>query len=160
MVGKQLLASRIFAFSEIRPSERSERAIPRSMTGGVGFLLNKNTELKIIEKMDKLEEIRRRKLSELRAAQLEKIQQQAKEQEELQQQVQQLESIVKQALTKDALQRYSNLKTAFPERAVQLLIILAQAIQSGQISKIGDNTLKEILKKISPEKKDIKIKRS
>jgi len=130
------------------------------MTGGVGFLLNKNTELKIIEKMDKLEEIRRRKLSELRAAQLEKIQQQAKEQEELQQQVQQLESIVKQALTKDALQRYSNLKTAFPERAVQLLIILAQAIQSGQISKIGDNTLKEILKKISPEKKDIKIKRS
>ena len=44
MVGKQLLASRIFAFSEIRPSERSERAIPQSMTGGVGFLL-KNKEI-------------------------------------------------------------------------------------------------------------------
>ena len=29
----------IFLFSEIRPSDRRERAIPQSMTGGVGFLL-------------------------------------------------------------------------------------------------------------------------
>ena len=110
-------------------------------------------------RMDELEEIRRRKLSELRAAQLEKIQQQAKEEEQLKQQIEQLETIVKQALTKEALQRYGNLKAAFPDRAVQLLVILAQAIQSGQINKIDDNTLKEILKKISPEKRDVKIKR-
>ena len=109
--------------------------------------------------MDELEEIRRRKLSELRAAQLEKIQQQAKEEEQLKQQIEQLETIVKQALTKEALQRYGNLKAAFPDRAVQLLVILAQAIQSGQINKIDDDTLKEILKKISPKKKDVKIKR-
>ena len=109
--------------------------------------------------MDELEEIRRRKLSELRAAQLEKIQQQAKEEEQLKQQIEQLETIVKQALTKEALQRYGNLKAAFPDRAIQLLVMLAQAIQSGQINKIDDDTLKEILKKISPEKKDVKIKR-
>ncbi len=110
--------------------------------------------------MDELDEIRKRKLEELKKTQLEQLQQQAKEQEQLQQQIQQLESIVKQALTKEALERYGNLKAAFPDRAVQLLVILAQAIQSGQISKIDDNTLKEILRKITPRKKDIRIKRA
>ena len=68
--------------------------------------------------------------------------------------------MVKQAFTKEALERYSNLKTAFPDRVVQLLVILAQAIQSGQITKIDDNTLKELLKKLTPEKKEFKIKRA
>jgi|TARA_Y100000310_G_C20640138_1_gene793443 programmed cell death protein 5 len=109
--------------------------------------------------MDELEEIKKRKLEELKKAQLGQSQQQANEEEQLKQQIQQLELMVKQALTKEALQRYGNLKSAFPERAVQLLVILANAIQSGQINKIDDNTLKEILKKLSPEKKHIKIKR-
>ena len=110
--------------------------------------------------MDEMEEIRKRKLHELRKNQLEKIQQQSQEEQQLQQQIQQLELMVKQVLTKEALQRYSNLKTAFPDRAVQLLVILAQAIQSGQISKVDDNTLREVLKKLSPEKKEFKIKRA
>ena len=110
--------------------------------------------------MDELEEIRKRKLAELRAVQLGKMQQQSQEEEQLQQQVQQLELMVKQVLTKEALQRYSNFKTAFPDRAVQLLVILAQAIQSGQISKVDDNTLREVLKKLSPEKKEFNIKRA
>src|SRR3989338_8293105 len=104
--------------------------------------------------MDEMEEIRKRKLHELRKNQLEKIQQQSQEEQQLQQQIHQLESMVKQVLTREALQRYSNLKTAFPDRAVQLLVILAQAIQSGQISKVDDNTLREVLKKLSPEKKE------
>lgn len=110
-------------------------------------------------KMDELEEIKKKKLGELRRSQLEQLQQQAGEEEQLKQQIQQLEMIVKQAFTKEALERYGNLKTAFPERAVQLLVILTQAIQSGQITKIDDNTLKGILKKLSPEKRDVKIKR-
>jgi len=109
--------------------------------------------------MNNLETIRKKKLEELKMNQIEKVQQQAMEEEQMQQQVQQLEVIVKQAFNKEALQRYGNFKAAFPDRAVQLLVILAQAIQSGQITKIDDNTLKEILKKISPEKKEIKIKR-
>ena len=109
--------------------------------------------------MDELGDIRKRKLQELRRDQLGQIQQQSQEEEQLKQQIQQLELIVKQALTKEALQRYGNLKAAFPDKAVQLLVILVQAIQSGQITKIDDDTLKEILKKLSPEKKDIKIKR-
>ena len=110
--------------------------------------------------MDEMEEIRKRKLHELRKNQLEKIQQQSQEEQQLQQQIHQLESMVKQVLTREALQRYSNLKTAFPDRAVQLLVILAQAIQSGQISKVDDNTLREVLKKLSPEKKEFNIKRA
>jgi len=109
--------------------------------------------------MDELEEIKKRKLEELKNAQLGQMQQQVQEEEQLKQQLQQLEAIVKQAFTKEALERYGNLKAAFPDRAVQLLVILAQAIQSGQITKIDDDALKEILKKLSPEKKDIKIKR-
>lgn len=109
--------------------------------------------------MDELEEIKKRKLEELKKTQFEQLQQQTQEEEQMKQQIQQLEAIVKQAFSKEALQRYGNLKAAFPDRAVQLLVILAQAIQSGQIKNIDDNTLKEILKKISPEKKDIKIKR-
>ena len=110
--------------------------------------------------MDELEEIKKRKLQGLRRKRLEDMQQQSQEQEQLQQQIQQLEIIVKQALTREALERYSNLKTAFPDRAVQLLVILAQAIQSGQITKIDDNVLKEILKRLTPEKREFKIKRA
>ena len=109
--------------------------------------------------MNELDEIKKRKMEELKTAQLEQMQHQAGEEEQLKQQIAQLEMVVKQALTKEALQRYGNLKTAFPDRAVQLLVVLAQALQSGQITKIDDNTLKDILKKISPEKKDFKIKR-
>lgn len=109
--------------------------------------------------MEELERIREKKLEELKKHQLEGMQQQAQEQQQMQQQIQQLEAVVKKALTKEALERYGNLKTAFPDRAVQLLVILAQAIQTGQITKIDDNTLKELLKKITPEKKDFKIKR-
>lgn len=109
--------------------------------------------------MDGLEEIRKRKLQELRKRQLEQMQQQAQQEEQLNQQIHQLEAIVRGALTKEALERYGNLKAAFPDKAVQLLVILAQAIQSGQISKIDDKTLKEILKRLTPEKKEFKIKK-
>src|SRR3990167_7715232 len=106
--------------------------------------------------MDELEGIRKRKLEELRKQQLNQMQ----EEQQLQQQVQQLEEIVKQVLTKEALERYGNLKAAYPDRAVQLLVILAQAIQSGQVTKINDNMLKEILKKITPQQKEFRIRRS
>lgn len=107
--------------------------------------------------MDALEEIKKRKLQELRR---EQMQQQAQEQEQMQKQVQQIELIVKQALTKEALERYGNLKAAFPEKAVQLLAMLAQAIQSGQITRIDDATLKEVLSRLSPKKREFKINKA
>jgi len=105
--------------------------------------------------MDAMDEIRRRKLEELK----QQSSQQALEDQQMQQQIQQLEVVVKQALTKEALERYGNLKAAYPEKAVQVLVTLAQAIQTGQIQKIDDDTLKMLLKKITPSKRTFKIKR-
>jgi programmed cell death protein 5 len=101
---------------------------------------------------DALEELKRKKLEELQQSQLQETQ-------KIQQQVEQLESFVKQAFTKEALQRYGTLKIAHPDKAVQLLVILAQAIQNGQITKIDDEQLKQILKKLTPKKRDFKIRR-
>ena len=82
------------------------------------------------------------------------------EEMQLQQQIQQLEMLVKQKLTKQALERFGNIKPAHPEKAIQLLAVLGQAIQSGQITdQIDDDQLKEILMKITPEKKDFNIRR-
>ncbi len=106
--------------------------------------------------MDELEEIKKRKLMELQKQQGGQIQ----EQQQLQAQVEQLEATVKQFLSKEALQRYGNLKAAHTDKAVQLLVVLGQAIQQGQIKeKISDEKLKELLKQLQPEKKEFKIKR-
>ncbi|MBW2977286.1 hypothetical protein KY331_00420 [Candidatus Woesearchaeota archaeon] len=104
---------------------------------------------------DALEEIKRRKLEELQKAKQTQIQEETK----IQQQVEQLESLVKQAFTKDALERYGNLKTAHPDKAVQLLVVLGQAIQQGKINQINDDQLKDILMKLTPEKKEFNIRR-
>ncbi len=105
--------------------------------------------------MDELEEIRRRKLEEIQRRQ---IQQQFQEEAQLRQQVDQLEQIVRQNLTKEALQRYGNLKTAHPEKAVQLLVILAQLIQNGA-ERIDDGMMKRILVRLAPQKKEFKLNR-
>jgi len=109
--------------------------------------------------MNELEDIKKRKMEELQRSQLGSMQQQASEEEQMKQQIAQLEMVVKQALTKEALERYGNLKAGYPEKAMQLLIIISQALQSGQVKTIDDNTLKELLKKLSPKKKEIKIRR-
>ena len=105
--------------------------------------------------MDELEELKRKKLEELKSQQST----QSQEETQLKQQVEQLEAVVKQAFTKEALERYGNLKAAHPEKAVQLLVILGQAIQQGQITKIDDDKLKEILLKLTPKKREFKIKK-
>jgi DNA-binding TFAR19-related protein (PDSD5 family) len=110
--------------------------------------------------MSSLEEIRKKKLEELMKLQQEKAQQQAEEQAQIQQQIEMMENAVKQFFTKEALARYGNLKTAHPEKAIQLLLILFNAIRSGQLKdKIDDNQLKSILERFTPKKKEIKIKR-
>ena len=110
--------------------------------------------------MPTLEEIKRKKLEELMRFQQEKLQQQTNEQSQMQQQIEQMEDIVRQFFTKEALARYGSLKTAHHEKALQLLLILFQAIQKGQIQgKVDDSTLKKILEQLTPKKKEIKIKR-
>ena len=111
--------------------------------------------------MPSLDEIRKKKLEEMMQAQQEKLQQHAQEQTQVQQQIELMENVVKHALTKEALARYGNLKTAHQEKALQLLVILFQAIQKGQIqSKIDDSTLKKVLEQLTPKKREFKIHRA
>lgn len=105
--------------------------------------------------MNELEEIRRRRMEEMQ----QRYSEQAQQEEQVQQQLQQIESIIKQRMTKEALQRYSNIKAADPDRAAQLLLLLAQFLQTGKLSIIDDETLKEILVKVNPKKREMKIKR-
>jgi len=81
------------------------------------------------------------------------------EEAQLRQQLQQLEIMVKQRMTKQALERVGNIKSAHPEKAIQVLAVLGQLIQTGKIEEIDDDQLKDILMRLTPEKKEFKIKR-
>ncbi len=106
--------------------------------------------------MDELEQIRQKKLAELQAQQ----QNQLEQQQVVQDQINQAEALVKQYLTKEAIERYGNLKIAHTEKAIALLGVLGQMIQAGHIkNQITDEQLKELLKKLEPSKKEFKIKR-
>ncbi|MBI2109984.1 hypothetical protein HYT58_02310 [Candidatus Woesearchaeota archaeon] len=86
------------------------------------------------------------------------FQQKIKEQQELEQQVRALEQLVKAFMASEAISRYSNLKMAHPEKALQVLTIMAQLIQKGKIKeKISDRELKNILLQLTDPKKQTKI---
>lgn len=97
--------------------------------------------------MSELEDIRNKKLESLQ------------EQQKLAKQVEMLESFVKQKLTKEALERFGNIKVADPEKAVQIVAVLAQLIQSNNLDKIDDRHMKLILLQMLPKKKDFTITR-
>ncbi len=106
--------------------------------------------------MATLDEIRRKKLEELMKLQ----QQKAGEQAQIQEQIGQMEEVVRQFLSKEALARYGSLKSGHPEKALQLLVVLFQAVQKGQVKgQIEDTLLKKILEQLTPAKRDIKIRR-
>jgi len=94
-------------------------------------------------------------LQEIRQKKLQELQNQQSEEQKLADQLEQLEYIIKQRLDKEALVRYGNIRTADPERSRQLLLILAQIKRS----PITDEDLKEILEKIMPKRREIKITR-
>ena len=97
--------------------------------------------------MTDIEELKRKKLEELQGQQ-----QFDSEEAQMQQQIAQLELLVKKVLTKKALERYGNLKTAHPELAVQLIVLLSQAIQNNQIKTVDDDALKNLLMRLQPKK--------
>jgi len=72
------------------------------------------------------------------------------------QQVHMLENAVKQKLTHEALQRYTNVKMAHPQKAMQVLVLAAQLIEQQKLTQIDDKKLKYLLLQLQ-DKKDIKI---
>ena len=87
-----------------------------------------------------------------------KLEEQFNEQVKMQQEMTKIEESAKQLLTKDALSRYSNLKLAHPEKALQVAFAISQACKSGLNQKIDDASLKEILMQMQENKKETKIK--
>jgi programmed cell death protein 5 len=107
-----------------------------------------------------LEELRRKRMQELqhqareRSAESEAQEQRRREFEA------QKKQIMMQILTPEARGRLSNLRLTKPEYVEQIELQLIQLAQTGRIqSKITDEQLKELLKKLAGKKRDINITR-
>jgi DNA-binding TFAR19-related protein (PDSD5 family) len=103
--------------------------------------------------MDELDALRLRKLQ---ARQRALAGQGASEEDILARQVEQLESAARAVLTREALARYGNIKASHPERAVQLLAVIAQLISRG-VPSVDDAMLKELLARLQPPRRETKI---
>jgi programmed cell death protein 5 len=104
--------------------------------------------------MSELDEIRRRKIEELQK----QNSSQSSQEQKLAKQIDQLEAIVKPLFTREALTRYGTIKTAFPERAVQVLLVLGKAAQAGQVKQVDDDLLKKLLTQLTPKQRETRIR--
>lgn len=110
--------------------------------------------------MNDIEEIRKKKLEDLQDKYFAGQKKELKKQIQLQQQIEMLENMAKQFMTKEAISRYGNLKTAHYDKAIQVIALIAQAVESGQLKgKLDDESFKNLLQQLSPEKKEFKISR-
>lgn len=102
--------------------------------------------------MTELDEIKQRKMEE--------IKKKYEEQQAALQQEQQLDAIVRQILTEKAKARLGNVKLVNRELYLNAVRAIIYLYNAGQISsKIDEPQLKILLKKLSGEKREIKIKR-
>jgi programmed cell death protein 5 len=103
-----------------------------------------------------LEELRRRKMAELQRQR----DQQAAAQDQLKQVDEQKAAIMRQILTPEARDRLATVKMAYPDVARAVEDQLIRLVQAGQINRqIDEPTLKSILRKVAPQKRDITIER-
>lgn len=103
-------------------------------------------------------------LSDLRRRKMAQLQQQGENQAAMDQQAQAMEAqrqaILRQLLTPEARDRLANVRMAYPDIARSVEEQLIRLAQAGQInSQIDEPTLKQILRKVSPQKREISIER-
>lgn len=103
-------------------------------------------------------------LDEFRRKRMQELQEQASNTENQEQGYQEIEmqkkQILMQILTPEARSRLANLRLTKPEFVNQVELQLIQLAQMGRIkSKIDDDQLKELLKKVSSPKRKISISR-
>ena len=105
---------------------------------------------------DELQALRRKRIEEIQRNQQDAVVQQ-KQREVADAQMQ---SVMRQILTPEARERLARLKIAYPDVVASVEQQLIGLAQSGRLDRmIDDNTLQQILQKVLPEKRDIKIKR-
>ncbi|UCE81021.1 MAG: DNA-binding protein [Methanobacteriota archaeon] len=105
---------------------------------------------------DELDLLRQRKLQELQM----KAQQEAAAQEQAKQVEAQRALVMRQVLTPEARERLANLRMTRPDAVEQVENQLLMLVQSGRLSQqIDDYTLRQILRKVMPSKREIKIER-
>jgi len=108
---------------------------------------------------EELEKLKKKKLNELKRekALQDNLEQQEEQKEEFEKQK---KLILIKVLTPKARERLGNIKVARPQIAEQIENQLIMLAQSGRLKdKINDKQLKELLSRIIPKKRDIKIKR-
>jgi len=108
---------------------------------------------------DELENIRKKKLLELQQQQM--LSEGAEDEEARKKEFEeQKKSVLRAILTTEARERLGRIKVARPEVAENIENQLIMLAQSGRLkNKINDEQLRELLSKLLPKKRDIKIKR-
>jgi programmed cell death protein 5 len=105
---------------------------------------------------DELEALRQRKMQELQV----RAQQEAVAQEQAKQVDAQRQMVMRQILTPEARERLANLRMTRPDVVDSVESQLIMLVQSGRITQqIDDYTLRQILRKVMPQKREIKIER-
>ena len=110
--------------------------------------------------MTDIEEIRRKRMQQIQqqaAQQSPQAEQQQQEQMRRELETQKRQAMM-QLLTPEARARLANIRLTKPEFVDQIEIQLIQLAQAGRVqSKITDDQLKELLRKLIGKKRDIKI---
>lgn len=113
--------------------------------------------------MSDIEEIRRRRMEQLQQQQAaqQASPQEIEAQERMRQEMEaQKRQIMMQILTPEARSRLANIRLTRPDYVDQIELQLIQLAQAGRIaSKITDEQLKELLRKLAGQKKEINITR-
>jgi programmed cell death protein 5 len=103
-----------------------------------------------------LEELRRRKIAELQRQQ----EQQAMAEEQSKQIEASRQAVLRQILTPEARERLGTVRIAYPDLARAVEDQLIRLAQSGRIDRqVDDATLRQILRKVAPQKREISIER-
>jgi programmed cell death protein 5 len=109
---------------------------------------------------DDLEAIRKKKLLELQQQQQIRSQDALAEEAQKKEFEEQKKAILRKILTTEARERLGRVKIARPDAAENIENQLIMLAQSGQLkNKINDEQLRELLSRLIPKKRDIKIKR-